>query len=86
MEPTTAAAADATDLSAVFARIQGMLLSQESAQAAASQLALAARDLIDSAAGAARAAPPSRRRRLIPCEPLSAPAPFSMRSLMGGRF
>ena len=52
MEPTTAAAADATDLSAVFARIQGMLLSQESAQAAAAQLALAARDLIDSAAGA----------------------------------
>jgi GAF domain-containing protein len=50
MEPTTAAAA--TDLTAVFARIQGMLLSQESAQAAAAQLSRAARDLIDTAAGA----------------------------------
>jgi GAF domain-containing protein len=52
MEPTTAAATAATDLTAVFARIQGMLLSQESAQAAAAQLARAARDLIDTAAGA----------------------------------
>lgn len=50
MEPTTNAAA--TDLTAVFARVQGMLLSQESAQAAAAQLARAARDLIDTAAGA----------------------------------
>ncbi|GAA1751636.1 GAF and ANTAR domain-containing protein [Kocuria aegyptia] len=51
MEPTTTAAA-ATDLTGVFARIQGMLLSHESAQAAAAQLAEAARDLIDTAAGA----------------------------------
>lgn len=48
MEP----AITANDLTSVFARIQGMLLSQESAEAAATQLARAARDLIDSAAGA----------------------------------
>ncbi|GAA1774389.1 GAF and ANTAR domain-containing protein [Kocuria aegyptia] len=42
----------ATELTAVFARIQGMLLSQESAEAAAAQLSRAARELIGSAAGA----------------------------------
>ncbi len=48
MESTTST----TELTAVFARIQGMLLSQESAEAAAAQLSRAARDLIDSAVGA----------------------------------
>ncbi|KUG62097.1 hypothetical protein AVL61_03215 [Kocuria rosea subsp. polaris] len=50
MEPTTTATT--ADLTTVFARIQGMLLSQESAEAAATQLARAAQDLIGSAAGA----------------------------------
>lgn len=48
MESTTST----TELTTVFARIQGMLLSQESAEAAAAQLSRAARDLIGSAAGA----------------------------------
>lgn len=47
MEPTP----PTTYLSPLFARLHGMLLSEESA-AAAAQLACAARDLIDSAAGA----------------------------------
>lgn len=40
------------ELTAVFARVQGMLLSQEAATSAVHQLAQVARDLIDSAVGA----------------------------------
>lgn len=42
----------ATDLTAVFARIRGMLLSRESAAVAVHQLAQVAQDLVPSAAGA----------------------------------
>ena len=44
--------APAGELTAVFARVQGMLLSRQDAGAAVEQLALVARDFVDGAVGA----------------------------------